>query len=27
MSTLLMVVCTVGFLAIERFRYGEIGEF
>jgi thiamine transport system permease protein len=27
MSTLLMIVCTVGFLAIERFRYGEIGEF
>ncbi len=27
MSTLLMVVCGVGFLAIERFRYGEIGEF
>ena len=27
LSTILMVVCTVGFLAIERFRYGEIGEF
>ena len=27
MSTLLMLVCTVGFLAIERFRVGEIGEF
>ena len=27
MSTLLMIVCAVGFLAIERFRYGEIGEF
>jgi thiamine transport system permease protein len=27
MSTLLMLVCTVGFLAIERFRYGEVGEF
>jgi len=27
MSTLLMLVCAVGFLAIERFRYGEIGEF
>lgn len=27
MSTLLMVVCAVGFLAIERFRYGEVGEF
>jgi thiamine transport system permease protein len=27
MSTLLMVVCAAGFMAIERFRYGEIGEF
>jgi thiamine transport system permease protein len=27
MSTLLMIVCAVGFLAIERFRYGEVGEF
>ena len=27
MSTVLMIVCAVGFLAIERFRYGEIGEF
>jgi thiamine transport system permease protein len=27
MSTLLMLVCAVGFLAIERFRYGEVGEF
>lgn len=27
MSTLLMLVCTVGFLLIERFRVGEIGEF
>jgi thiamine transport system permease protein len=27
MSTLLMIVCAVGFLAIERFRYGDIGEF
>jgi thiamine transport system permease protein len=27
MSTLLMLVCTLGFLAIERFRVGEIGEF
>lgn len=27
MSTLLMLVCTVGFLAIERFRMGEVGEF
>jgi thiamine transport system permease protein len=24
MSTLLMIVCAVGFLAIERFRYGEV---
>jgi len=27
MSTLLMFVCTLGFLAIERFRVGEVGEF
>ena len=27
MSTLLMLVCAVGFLSIERFRYGEVGEF
>jgi thiamine transport system permease protein len=27
MSTLLMVVCAVGFVLIERFRVGEIGEF
>jgi len=27
MSTLLMLVCTLGFLAIERFRAGEVGEF
>jgi len=27
LSAILMVVCAVGFLAIERFRYGEIGEF
>lgn len=27
LSSILMVVCAVGFLAIERFRYGEIGEF
>ncbi len=26
-STLLMLVCTLGFLAIERFRVGEAGEF
>jgi thiamine transport system permease protein len=27
MSTLLMLVCTVGFLVIERFRVGGVGEF
>jgi thiamine transport system permease protein len=27
MSTLLMLVCLVSFVAIERFRVGEIGEF
>jgi thiamine transport system permease protein len=27
MSTLLMIVSAVGFLLIERFRMGEIGEF
>jgi len=27
MSCLLMGVCTLGFLVIERFRVGEIGEF
>ncbi len=27
MSSLLMIVCGVGFLLIERFRVGEIGEF
>ena len=27
MSTLLMLVCTLGFVAIERFRVGEVGEF
>lgn len=27
MSTILMVVCAVGFIAIERFRYADIGEF
>jgi len=27
MSSLLMLVCAVGFLAIERFRIGKVGEF
>jgi thiamine transport system permease protein len=27
MSTLLMAVCAAGFLAIERFRVGAVGEF
>jgi thiamine transport system permease protein len=27
MSALLMLVCTVGFLVIERFRVGDVGEF
>ncbi|NER32381.1 MAG: iron ABC transporter permease, partial [Symploca sp. SIO1C4] len=27
MSSLLMLVCTVGFVAIERFRVGDEGEF
>ena len=27
MSTILMVICGVGLVAIERFRVGEIGEF
>ncbi len=27
MGTILMVVCAVGFLAIERLRYADIGEF
>ena len=27
MSTLLMLVCGVGFVLIERFRVGGIGEF
>jgi thiamine transport system permease protein len=26
-STLLMVVCAIGFILIERFRIGNIGEF
>ncbi|MEJ2748893.1 MAG: iron ABC transporter permease [Anaerolineae bacterium] len=27
MSSILMLVCAVGFIAIERFRYADIGEF
>jgi thiamine transport system permease protein len=27
MSTLLMLVCAIGMIAIERFRVGEVGEF
>ena len=27
MSTLLMAVCAAGFLLIERFRIGDVGEF
>jgi thiamine transport system permease protein len=27
MSTLLMVVVAIGLIAIERFRFGEVGEF
>lgn len=27
MSTLLMLVCTIGFIVIERFRVGGVGEF
>jgi thiamine transport system permease protein len=27
MSTILMVVCAAGFLAIERFRFADVGEF
>jgi thiamine transport system permease protein len=27
MSTLLMIVCAVGFVLIERFRVGDVGEF
>jgi thiamine transport system permease protein len=27
MATILMLVCAAGFLAIERFRVGEVGEF
>ena len=27
MSSILMAVCAAGFIAIERFRYADIGEF
>jgi thiamine transport system permease protein len=27
MSTILMLVCAIGFLLIERFRIGDEGEF
>ncbi len=27
MSSLLMLVCTIGFVLIERFRLGDVGEF
>ncbi len=27
LSTILMLVCALGFVAIERFRYADIGEF
>ncbi|MBP7998415.1 MAG: iron ABC transporter permease [Chloroflexi bacterium] len=27
MSTILLLVCATGFIAIERFRYADIGEF
>ncbi len=27
MSTLLMIVVSIGLIAIERFRFGEVGEF
>src|SRR5262249_11800553 len=27
LSTILMIVCTIGILSIERFRVGEVGEF
>jgi thiamine transport system permease protein len=27
LSTILMAVCTAGFVAIERFRYADVGEF
>ena len=27
MSTILMIVCATGFIAIERFRFADVGEF
>jgi thiamine transport system permease protein len=27
LSTILMLVCAVGLLAIERVRVGDVGEF
>jgi thiamine transport system permease protein len=27
LSTILMLVCAIGFIAIERFRYADVGEF
>jgi len=27
MHTLLMVVVSIGLIGIERFRFGEVGEF
>jgi len=27
MSTLLMPVVSIGLIGIERFRFGEVGEF
>jgi ABC-type Fe3+ transport system permease subunit len=27
LSVILMSVCAAGFLAIERFRYADVGEF
>ena len=27
LSTILMLVCAIGFIGIERFRYADVGEF
>jgi thiamine transport system permease protein len=27
MSTLLMIVVSISLIAIERFRFGDVGEF